>query len=74
MDKDIKVEPVNHYGLNLYNGHGKSIATARQDDGLFVLDRGLESTQYTDIDDSGLRAHDTTGHASRHDAEKQMLW
>jgi len=38
MDKDIKVEPVNHYGLNLYNRHGKLIATAPQVDGLFVLD------------------------------------
>jgi len=28
MDKDVKVEPVNHYGLNLYNHHGKLIATA----------------------------------------------
>jgi hypothetical protein len=33
MDNDIKVEPVNHYGLNLYNLHGKLIATAPQVDG-----------------------------------------
>jgi hypothetical protein len=33
VDKDIKVEPVNHYGLNLYNIHGTLIATARQVDG-----------------------------------------
>jgi len=78
MDKDVKVEPVNHYGLNLYNRHGKLIATAPQVDGLFVLDRVLdrapESTEYTDIDDSCLLALKTTGHASRHDAEKRMLW
>ena len=77
MDKDVKVEPVNHYGLNLYNCHGKLIATAPQVDGLFVLDRVLdrapESTEYTDIDDSCLLALKTTGHASRHDAEKRIL-
>jgi hypothetical protein len=38
MDKDVKVEPVNHYGLNLYNRHGKLIATAPQVDGLLVRD------------------------------------
>jgi hypothetical protein len=74
MDKDVKVEPVNHYGLNLYNCHGKLIATAPQVDGLFVLDRAPESTEYTDIDDSCLLALKTTGHASRHDAEKRILW
>jgi len=78
MDKDVKVEPVNHYGLNLYNRYGKLIATTPQVDGLFVLDRVLdrapESTEYTDIDDSCLLALKTTGHASRHDAEKRMLW
>jgi len=42
MHKDIKVEPVNHYGLNLYNRHGKLIATAPEVDGLFVLDRILD--------------------------------
>jgi len=77
LEKDVKVKPVNHYGLNLYNRHGKLIATAPQRDGLFVLDRVLdrapESTEYTDIDDSCLLAVKTTGHASRHDAEKQML-
>jgi len=74
MDKDVKVEPVNHYGLNLYNRHGKLIATAPLVDGLFVLDRAPESTKYADIDNSCLLALKTTGHASRHDAEKQMLW
>jgi len=80
MDKDVKVEPVNHYGLNLYNCHGKLIATAPQVDGLFVLDRILdqaqESTEYTDIDhnNSCLLALKTTGHASRHDAEKWISW
>ena len=78
MDTDVEVEPVNHYGLNLYNRHGKLIATTPQVDGLFVLDRVLDrtagSTEYTDIDDSCLQALKTTGHASRHDAEKRMLW
>jgi len=79
MDKDVKVEPVNHYGLNVYNRHGKLIATAPQVDGLFVLNRVLDrapgSTEYTDIDnDSCLLALMMTGHASRHDAEKRMLW
>jgi len=74
MDKDIKVEPVNHYGLNLNNRRRKLIATAPQIDGQFVLDRAPESTEYTDIDHSCLLAHKTTGHASWHDAEKRMLW
>jgi len=42
MDQDVKVELVNHYSLNLYNRHGKLIATAPQVDGLFVLDRVLD--------------------------------
>jgi len=76
MDKDVKVEQVNHYGLNLYNRHGKWIATAPQVDGHFVWDRVLhrESTEYADIDYSCLLALKTTGRASRHDAEKRMLW
>jgi hypothetical protein len=80
MDKDVKVEQVNHYGLNLYNHHGKSIATAPQVDGLFLLNRVLdlapESTKYTDIDNNNcsLLAPQTTGHACGHDAEKRMLW
>jgi len=80
MDKDVKVEPLNHYGLNIYNRHGKLIATAPQVDGLFVLDRVLdrapESTEYTDIDNNNscLLALKTTGHASQYDAEKRMLW
>jgi hypothetical protein len=80
MDKDVKVEPVNHYGLNLYNRHGKLIATAPRVDGLFVRDRALDrapgSTEYTDVVNniSCLLALKTTGHASRHDAEKRMLW
>jgi hypothetical protein len=78
MDKDIKVEPVHHYGFNLYNRHGKLIATAPQVDGLFVLyqvlDRAPGSTEYTDIDDSCLLALDTNGPASRQDAAKWMLW
>jgi len=54
MDKDVKVDPVNHYSLNLYNCHGKLIATAPHVEGLFILDRAPESTQYTNIDDSCL--------------------
>jgi hypothetical protein len=74
MDKDVKVEPVNHYGLNLYNRHRKLIATAPPVDGLFVQDRAPESTEYNDIDnDSCLLALKMTGYASRHDAEKRML-
>jgi hypothetical protein len=77
MDKDIKVEPVNHYGLNLYHRQGQLIATAPQLDGLFfvdqVRDRTPESTEYTDIDNAScLLPPMTTGHASRHDAEKRM--
>jgi len=74
MDKDVKVEPVNHYGVNLNNRHGRLIATAPQVDGQFILDRSPESTEYTDIDDSCLLALKTSGHASWHDAEKRMLW
>jgi hypothetical protein len=33
MEKDMKVEPVDHCGLNLYNRYGKLIATAPQVDG-----------------------------------------
>jgi hypothetical protein len=42
MNKDVKLEPVNRYGLNLYNRHGKLIATAPQVNGLFVLDHVLD--------------------------------
>jgi hypothetical protein len=38
MHNDIKVEPVNQYSLNLYNRHGKLIATAPQVNGLCNLD------------------------------------
>jgi len=37
IDKDVKVEPGNHCGPNLYNRYGKLIATAPQVDGLFIL-------------------------------------
>jgi len=78
FDKDIKVEPVNHYSLNLYNRHGKLIATAPQVDRLFIrnliLARALELTEYTDIDVSSLLPLKTTGNASRCDPEKRMLW
>jgi hypothetical protein len=77
MDKDIKVEPVNHYGHNLYNRHSKLIGTAHQIDGLFVqdhvLDRAPELTEHMDIIDSCQLALETTGRASGHDAEKRML-
>ena len=74
MDKEVKVEPLNHYSLNLYNRHGKLIATAPQVDRGFVLDRPPELTEYTDIDDSCMLALRTTGHVSRNIAEKRMLW
>jgi hypothetical protein len=74
MDKNVKVEPVNHYGLNLYHRHDKSIATGPQVDGRFVLDRSPAPTESTDIDDSFLLALKTTAHASRHNAKKRMLW
>jgi hypothetical protein len=80
MDKDVKVKPVNHYSLNLYNRHGKLIATAPQVDGVFVLNWGLkcalELTEYADIDNknSCLLALKTTRHVSQHNAEKRMLW
>ena len=74
IDKDIKVEPVNQYGLSLYNRHGKLIANAPDVDRLFVVDQAPESTEFTDIHDSWLRALKTTGHGSRQDAEKRMLW
>jgi len=78
MDKDVNFEPVNPYGLNLCNRNGKSIATAPQVHGQFVmdcvLDRAPESTQYTHIDDRFPLALKTTGHASRHNADKRMIW
>jgi hypothetical protein len=36
MDKDVKVEPVSHYGLNLYIHHAKLMAAAPQLDGLLI--------------------------------------
>jgi hypothetical protein len=76
MAKDIKVEQVNHYGLNRYTRYDKLIATAPQIDGLFVLDRvlELESSQYTDSDDSYLLALTTTEYACRHNPQKKILW
>jgi hypothetical protein len=77
MDKDVKVEPVNHCSLNLYNGRGKLIATAPPVDGVFdldrVLDRSPESTESNNIDDSCLLELKTTGRASRHNVKKRML-
>jgi hypothetical protein len=76
MDTDVEVEPVNHYGLNLNNPNCKLIATAPPIDGLFVIDRvlDLELNEYTNIDDRCLLALETSGHASWHDEQKQMLW
>jgi hypothetical protein len=73
MDNDIRVEPVNHYGLNLNNRHHKLIPTAPQVYGLFVLDGAPKTTAYTDLDDRCLLALSPSGHASQHDAEKWML-
>ena len=77
MDKDVKVEPVNHSGPNLFNRHGELSATEPKVDGLFVLacvlDRAPELTEYTDNDkDSCLLALETTGHSSWHDAANLM--
>jgi hypothetical protein len=38
MNANFNIEPVNHYGLNIYNPHGALIATAPQIDCLFCLD------------------------------------
>jgi hypothetical protein len=48
MDKDVKVKPVNHYGLNLHNRHGKLIATAPQVEG--DIGAGLRSGSSSRID------------------------
>jgi hypothetical protein len=76
MDKNIKVKPVNQYGVNHYNHNGKLTATARQVNWFFMLARVLdqESAEYTDIDDSCLLALTMSGHASWHNAEKRILW
>ena len=79
MDKDVKVEPANHYGLNLFNRHGKFIGTAPHIDRLLdvdpVLDWAPELTEYTDIDNnSSLQSLKMTGHTSRNNAERLMLW
>jgi len=74
MDKDVKLELVNHYILNLYNWFAKSIATAPQVDGILILNWALGSTEYTDIEHSCLQALKMTGHASQYNAEKRMWW
>jgi hypothetical protein len=76
VDKEVYVEPVNHYSLDLYKCSGNLIATAPQVDGLFVLDPipDWAWTEYSDINDSWLLALTTTGHASWHNAGKRMLW
>jgi len=79
MDKDVKVEQVNHSSLSLYNRHSVLIATAPHGNGRFVLDLvldgALESTEYTDIGNHICRLPlKMTAHASRQDAEKRMLW
>jgi len=79
IDKDVSVEPVNHYGLILYNCHGKSSATAPAVDGLLTLDQVqdqvLELTEYTNMNnDSCLLRLTMTGHVSRHHEENCILW
>jgi hypothetical protein len=75
-DKDVKVNPVNHYSLNLYNGHDKMFATTPQGDAHIFLDRLMDqkSTEYTDIDYSCFLPLMTNGHASPHEPRKRMLW
>jgi len=79
MNKDINVKLVNHYSLNLFNHHEILIASTPPINGLFILnsvhDRALESQEYSDIDNTScLWPLKVTGHALRHDVEKQMLW
>ncbi|CCX07158.1 Protein of unknown function [Pyronema omphalodes CBS 100304] len=38
MNANFTIEPVNRYGLNIYNPHGALIANAPQMDGFFCLD------------------------------------
>jgi len=81
-DKDVKVVPVHHYGLNLYNRHAKLMATALQVDGLFVLDRVLDrapkSTKYPDIDNNSCLPPKYDDWASistrRREADVMALW
>jgi len=51
----------------------KLSATAPQVNGLFVLNRAQESTEYTNIDASFLLALNMTGYTSQHNVEKRML-
>jgi len=78
INKDVKVEPVNHSGPNLYTRHDKLIATIPHIDGHFLRDHGLhraaELTKFTDIGkDSRMLALKMTRHASRYNAEMLML-
>ena len=82
MDKDVKVESINHYGLNLYSPNGKLIATAPQIGGLFVLDLELGNSQpprdagvvgtYEDV--AGIVALRAVGHGSSAEASRLILW
>jgi hypothetical protein len=74
MNNDIKVEQVNYNSLNLHNCHRMVIVTSPQVDGQFILDRVLQSTEYTVINDSCMLALESIGHASGQDLEKQMSW
>ena len=82
MDKDVRVESVNHYGLNLYGRDGKLVASAPQIGGLFVLDQVMtDSTppvsmgigdSYHDV--AGIVALRAVGHGSMAEASKLILW
>jgi hypothetical protein len=87
MDKDVRVESVNHYGLNLYNRHGKLIATAPQVGGLFVLDRVMDSEESKTVTvdiagaavaevatESCMVALKTIGHPTKSAAARRILW
>lgn len=70
MDKDVCIETINHYGLNIYNPHGKLIATAPQIGGLFVLDRDMESEEpKAALADGG----DVVGSLARMDSESCLV-
>ena len=85
IDKGVKVECINHYGLNLYNRNGTMTTTAPQVKGLFLLDFVQQSTTGTqaagmsidsdsDLDAISMIAPKTTGHAAARGSLQLMLW
>ena len=81
MDRGVKVECVNHYGMNLYNRNGTMVATALQVRGLFLLDLVQPNTTPaatvsidSDPDAVSMIALKTTGHATARGSSQIMLW